>query len=198
MNRIKTVGELRAVLFGLPDDTTLRPAIPQYQVPTPGLYVIRYAPGTCSPAFAEVFIEPFAFGVTALAASELRIECDCTTEISADGKRRTYCSSDQMMRAVAAGEVSLPVTEADVDAEIRRSGCLRTDENRTVVRAQLERARGVALDRKASAEPVTKAFIAATEAAQARGRCVSGCAVHKGGGKLCDEACEREKGKSNG
>jgi hypothetical protein len=57
---------------------------------------------------------------------------------------------------------------------------------------------GVALDRKASAEPVTKAFIAATEAAQARGRCVSGCAVHKGGGKLCDEACEREKGKSNG
>jgi hypothetical protein len=59
-------------------------------------------------------------------------------------------------------------------------------------------AAGVALDRKASAEPVTKAFIAATEAAQARGRCVSGCAVHKGGGKLCDEACEREKGKSNG
>lgn len=35
------------------------------------------------------------------------------------------------------------VTEAEVSAEIRRSGCLRTDENRAVVRAQLEAARGM-------------------------------------------------------
>jgi predicted transcriptional regulator len=55
---------------------------------------------------------------------------------------------------------------------------------------------GVAL--APAAQPRVEAFIAATEAAQARGRCVSGCAIHKDGGKLCDEACEREKGKSNG
>lgn len=40
----------------------------------------------------------------------------------------------------AGGEAEfLPrVTEAEIDAEIRRSGCLRTDENRAVVRRQLE------------------------------------------------------------
>lgn len=44
-------------------------------------------------------------------------------------------------------------------------------------------------------QPRTEAFIAATEAAQARGRCVSGCAIHKDGGKLCDTECEREQQK---
>jgi hypothetical protein len=34
-----------------------------------------------------------------------------------------------------------PVTEAEIDAAIRSQGCLRTDENRAVIRAELERAR---------------------------------------------------------
>jgi hypothetical protein len=35
------------------------------------------------------------------------VECDCTTSIHADGTRRTYCSSDQMMRAIADGTVGV-------------------------------------------------------------------------------------------
>jgi hypothetical protein len=54
MNRINTVGELRAVLAGLPDDTLIRPAMNRYAVAAPGLYVIRYAEGTCSAAYVEV------------------------------------------------------------------------------------------------------------------------------------------------
>lgn len=63
MNRITTVGELRALLSGLPDAATIRPAIPSYVVPQAGLYFIRFAPGTCNSAFVEVHIEPAAYGV---------------------------------------------------------------------------------------------------------------------------------------
>jgi hypothetical protein len=62
MNRITTVGELRAVLTGLPDDAVIRPAINRYQA-QPGLYVIRYAQGTCNAAYAEVQVEQGPIGV---------------------------------------------------------------------------------------------------------------------------------------
>lgn len=53
MNRITTVGELRAILAGLPDHATVRPAMQRF-VAHPGLYVIRYAEGTCNEAYVEV------------------------------------------------------------------------------------------------------------------------------------------------
>jgi hypothetical protein len=54
-----------------------------------------------------------------------------------------YCSRNRA--SVHQSEPSTKVngvTEAEIDAEIRRSGCLRTDENRAVVRAELERPAG--------------------------------------------------------
>jgi hypothetical protein len=41
----------------------------------------------------------------ALDDADTTVECDCTTRIDHEGTRLTYCSSDQMMRAVAAREV---------------------------------------------------------------------------------------------
>lgn len=33
----------------------------------------------------------------------LPMQCDCTTETSADGKKKTFCDSDQMMRHLKTG-----------------------------------------------------------------------------------------------
>lgn len=91
------------------------------------------------------------------------IDCDYLTV-----ECRGFVAGILLHLAAAAGT---KVTEADIDAEIRRSGCLRTDENRAVVRAQLERARTLAGNGADNASPMSdeKTPELAVQAARAGG-----------------------------
>lgn len=54
---IKTIGDLRAAIAGLDDATPLAPPSMSFALPGPGVYLVRYAPGTVTPARAEIHVE---------------------------------------------------------------------------------------------------------------------------------------------
>lgn len=62
------------------------------------------------------------FAAEAVRLNAQAVPCDCTTEIHADGTRKTWCGSDQMRRAIADGHAfaAAPATPQPLTDEQRK------------------------------------------------------------------------------